>query len=311
MRGPSPKSGPTISQPSVGARVELDRALAETPSQFLSVLMTPITFCPPAAARGSESDHQFVGHEKHTVNTHFEAEGAAVSDTGIGWDDFEHMQTSTHRTHMHHRTGIPEWTRSTALTRAVLVRFFEERAFSRKQLASLSGTEAERLTRACEKLRANASWKLASMDRLCNELVTLKQSGGDREREKVLVCQISGIDTQVRMAQQNWPAVILGIIYQSYNVGLDSVGVAAMFGVKPPGVRQTLWRLNQTWKMMNDPRSTRSDGSCTSCGGTRPNERWKQCEKCRVSKRKKSAANAARAVTHVVGSQAQAQQAAA
>lgn len=211
--------------------------------------MTPITHCPPAAAHSVLApDHQFAGrHQHYPVSAEVDGEGEMVSRTGLSFDDYARMQTTTRRTNIHWRTGVPEWTRNHSTVRAVLVRFFEERAFPKTQRAVLTGTEAERLARACEKLRADTPRKLAVMDRLCNEYILL---ASDPARQRKLKIQIEGIDTQIRMAQKNWPAVVLGILYQAYNVGQDSVGVGAALGLKPPCVRQTLSRLNQTWRNM-------------------------------------------------------------
>ncbi len=210
--------------------------------------MTHIQICPPAAAHFVLApDYQFSGREQYAVSAEADGEGGMVSRTGLSFDDFSRMQMSTRRGRRG-TFGVPLWTRNQSTVRAVLVRFFEARAFGRKRLASLTGTEAERLARACEKLRADAPRKLAVMDKLCEEYIL---SGGDPARQRTLKIQIAGIDTQIRMAQENWPAVTLGVLYQSYRVGLDSVGVGALFGLKPPCVRQTLFRLNQTWKRMN------------------------------------------------------------
>jgi len=89
------------------------------------------------------------------------------------------------------------------------------------------------------------------MDGLCNELVALKAAGGDPARQRVLEVQIEALDTQVRMAQENWPAVTLAIVYRSYNLHENSCEVAQALSVKPPHVRQVLARLNQAWKRMN------------------------------------------------------------
>ena len=43
---------------------------------------------------------------------------------------------------------------------------------------------------------------------------------------------------------------IVSIVYLYYRVGMDSVGVAAELGLKPPHVRMVLWRLHDTWEKM-------------------------------------------------------------
>jgi len=137
------------------------------------------------------------------------------------------------------------------MVRAVLVAFFEHRAFGPvERRRSQNGTEAERLKRAVERLRERAPRTLAAMDGLIAERMALKRAGVDPVRQRMLAQQIAGLDTSLRLAQENAPAVILGILYQAYNVGADSVGVGAMFGYRPPHIRQLLYRLSQTYKRM-------------------------------------------------------------
>ncbi|MGH9635620.1 MAG: hypothetical protein ACRD72_12380, partial [Candidatus Angelobacter sp.] len=49
-------------------------------------------------------------------------------------------------------------------------------------------------------------------------------------------------------------ALVCGVIYRYYRVGLDSVGVAKDLGVKPPQVRQIIWRLGKTWEHLHGRR---------------------------------------------------------
>lgn len=213
-----------------------------------------VTICAPHAAHFlAEPEVAFADRHKHTVNAEMNGDGEMVSTSHISFDDYTRMQTSTSRRGFaNRRAGVPLWTRNQSTVRAVLVRYFEGRAkFGSRERASLSNaTEAERLKRACEKLRADVPRAMAVMDKLCAEYVALRQTGFWPDREPKLAQEIAGLDTSLRLAQENAPAVILGILYQSYNVGMDSVGVGAMFGYKPPHVRQILRRLNQTYRKM-------------------------------------------------------------
>jgi hypothetical protein len=214
--------------------------------------MTPIQYCPPAAAAGSEEAHQFFGRNRHPVSTHAEADGEVVSN-GIAFDDYQKMQTTT-KARVYRRGGIPEWARSTALTRAVLIQYLEDRAFSKMQRRALPHvTDSTRLARAMDRIRNHWVPKMtATLDRLCSLYVVEKQCGGDPARLRLLECEIEGCDTALRMASENLPAIILSVIYHAYNLGETSVEIGEALHIKPPHARQVLKRLNDTWKRMGE-----------------------------------------------------------
>jgi len=207
-----------------------------------------LTYCPPRPAHFIvEPQIAFADRRQHPVHVDFDADGA-VSKSGIDFDSFSRMQTTKRK---FGRDNVPLWTRNQVTVRAVLVAYFEQRAFGPvERRRSQNGTEAARLRRACERLRARVPQMLDVMDGLIAEYMLLYRSGVDPNRQRKLKVEIESLDTQIRMAQENAPAVILGILYQAYNVGQDSVGVGAMFGYKPPHIRMLLARLNKTWKQM-------------------------------------------------------------
>jgi len=247
-----------------------------------------VTICPPHAAHFiAEPEIAFGDRHKHAINAEMDGDGEMVSTSRISFDDYTRMQTVT-KAGVHRRAGVPLWTRNQATVRAVLVAYFEGRAFGPRERAFLpTAPEAERLRRACERLRANVPRAMAVMDKLCNEYVALKQTGFWPERAKKLGQEIASLDTSLRLAQENAPAVILGILYQSYNVGMDSVGVGAMFGYKPPHVRQILRRLNLAYyQMTGEPMPVRPLSQTSSA-------KWARAHKAEIKARRATAALAA------------------
>lgn len=123
-----------------------------------------------------------------------------------------------------------------------------------------------------------------TMDRLCREYVEIKRKGltvnmtddewnrsrlqpfmavddpaservfepnarleAEEVRKRILETEIEGIDTYLRITKTGGADVIAAIVYLYYRTELDSVGVGVELGLKPPHVRQTLWRLHETW----------------------------------------------------------------
>jgi hypothetical protein len=91
------------------------------------------------------------------------------------------------------------------------------------------------------------------MDRLCAEYVECKVRG-DRDRMRVLQSEIRGLDTFARVMAGNPAATVLGVIYRSYRLGENSCAVADALGLEATLVRQTLSRLNSTFRAMTGQR---------------------------------------------------------
>lgn len=138
---------------------------------------------------------------------------------------------------------------------------------------------AARLDRAKSIIMGRRSGMIAVMDKLCAEYVEIKQKGlnpdiTDKEwnesrpqpfmsfaegearyqdeslRLRQLEIEIEGIDTYLRITENGGADVICAVVYLYYRVGLDSVGVGIELGLKPPHVRQTLWKLHRTYDRM-------------------------------------------------------------
>jgi hypothetical protein len=64
---------------------------------------------------------------------------------------------------------------------------------------------------------------------------------------KSLAIEIEGLDTYLRITKTGGADFIAAVVYLYYRTGMDSVGVGAELGLKPPHVLQTLWKLHETW----------------------------------------------------------------
>lgn len=182
------------------------------------------------------------------------------------------MSTQQHKPSGERRLPTPQWAVNDKMLRELLVVFMEERAGYRKRQR---GELVPRLEKAKAAIIAQRPRMIATLKKLCDEYVYLKRIGSapelddealnlslaqplvfeewarpfiDLTRRRELEIEIEGIDTYLRMHATGGADVVAAIVYLYYRAGLDSVGVGAELGLKPPHVRQTLWRLHDTWK---------------------------------------------------------------
>jgi hypothetical protein len=228
--------------------------------------------------------HAFAGRRQHPVNARKTAEGWISS--GIAFEDYTRFNTQTHKQSAERRLPTPDWAVNDSKLRKLLVTFMEERAGMRR---AGSGTQQERLAHATELILGKRPRMVEVLKKLCNEYVTLKQLGlkpestdaewnaarqqpyiplfegearhvAEQKRRRELEIEIEGLDTYLRYTVNGGADVIAAIVYLYYRAGLDSVGVGSELGLKPPHVRQTLWRLHDTWnhKFAGGPKHSKS-----------------------------------------------------
>jgi hypothetical protein len=208
-----------------------------------------ITFCPPATSKVLSDEPNFYDRRRHAaVSAHIEAGGEVVS-TGIAFSDYQNMSTKS-RAATYRQKSTPEYAVDNNKMRALLVRFVESRAFSKKRIAAVfSGSDAHRLRRAHQAVLADVPRLEALATRLCVQYVEAKTGGRPKSFLKSAAIEIEIIDSQIIMSRK-LPEIIVGVIYRSYCAGENSVEVAQALGLKPPAVRQLLHRLSKVWKKM-------------------------------------------------------------
>lgn len=190
--------------------------------------------------------------------------------TRISFGDYASMSTFQRKQSGERRLPTPYWALNDALFRELLVVFVE----TRLGLRATTGTLIERLDRA--RLVAlsqhprlnntldnlNAEYVHTQRTGVCTEEVVRRNTQpvvhemfeeerkilATAERLAELEVEIEGLDTYLRYTRNGGAGVLAQVVYLYYRVGLDSVGVAGETGLKPPHVRQLLYRLNELWK---------------------------------------------------------------
>src|SRR6266567_2676126 len=227
--------------------------------------------CSSAPSNIRFDEFQFAYRPNSPVHAEVGADGEWTSN-GIGFDDYTRMTTQTKRQSGCRRLDTPEWATDQTKLRAVITRYFELRAYGRAKKHSAImgvGTEQERLARAQAKMIADKPKKLAVLDGICTEYVMLKRDGGDPAQIRKLGQLIEGLDTVICLIDRG-PAVFVALVYYFYLLRMDSVGCGEALGIKPPAVRQTLFRMASEWKEMNGAAHHRAakraaSGSSTPC----------------------------------------------
>lgn len=207
-----------------------------------------ITYLPAAPPRRElfYDQHLHIGG-RYPVSARFGA-GGEVYSPGISFSDYGGMHTENHKLGTFRKLERPKWAVDDALLQKLLVCYIEERA-----MVASTGTPVERLAKAQKVITAKQRAKIGVLDRLCKEYVALKQQatlcGEEAKRLTFLSAQIETYDTCLRI-DVNVAPTILGCVYHYYRCGLSSVATATALGIKPPHVRQILWKLSRTWERM-------------------------------------------------------------
>jgi hypothetical protein len=190
---------------------------------------------------------------KQPVQVEYGADGQWQS-TGIDYADYARMSVHQHKLAPSRRLETPSWAVNDSQLRELLVAFMEERAFYRAGVRD--GTLAERLANAQKKIIADCAELTKTIDRLCARFVELKRTvpftPEIAKQATRLSRQIETLDTRLRFeSKDGGVAMICGVIYKYYRLGMDSVGVGKELFIKPPHCRQILWRLSKTWERLH------------------------------------------------------------
>jgi len=217
--------------------------------------------------------------------------------TGLDFSDFVRCSTGRRTLAPSRRLDTPDWALRPEKLRALIARFMELRAGI---LQPRGGTPSDRLAFAQERIAEKLPAKKAVLTRLCLEFVALKKNpNATREKLDRLSQKIEGADSELCTLQKSdrGAAQIVAMVHFYYLVGMDSVGVATQLGIKPPVVRQTLWKLQRAWLMLEKgvelpPRRKprikskpslppRVGFFCQRCGDVLPYHGKKLCAACR------------------------------
>lgn len=227
-------------------------SLAATHAAVAGIRKQPkITICPPGPHRPEleTKQHIFKG-SRQPISTTFLADGETES-TGIDFSDYGRMSVMLQKLDKQRRRERPEWSVNDVQLSKVLAQYMESRAsMVGKFRRSRVGTVAQRIKRAQVLIKSQLPGKIEILDGLCKEYVELKNSPAatyDRLRELELLME--GLDTYIRTSQKDGGLLLaVGCVQTYWKEGLDSVACAERLHIKPPHVRQVIWRLDRAWK---------------------------------------------------------------
>jgi hypothetical protein len=210
-----------------------------------------ITFCPPGPHRPELETKQHVQKFHFPVSAEVQAGGEWESSC-LDFGDYGRMSTMLQKLEKGRRNERPDWAVNNVQLSKVIATYLENRAAldrSRRQ----PGTLAERIKRAQVAIKSQLPNKIEILDGLSKEYVELKRSPAatcDRLRE--LEIQIEGLDTFIRTSQEDGGLLlVVGVVQTYWKEGLNSVECAERLRIKPPHVRQIVWRLDKAWKKVS------------------------------------------------------------
>lgn len=160
-----------------------------------------------------------------------------VESRGLDWADFDNTSFHQRKLFANRLKPTPEWALNDSTLRAVITAAMEIRA----HLPRGAGLAA-----AQEEIERQRPEQIAIFWTLNKRYVRLKNRRWpvSRKRLKRLAREIESVDTFLRTTQHDGGAAILAAtVYLYYRLGFDSVEVARELGLKPPHVRQILYRL--------------------------------------------------------------------
>lgn len=176
--------------------------------------------------------------EHFPVHSEYRPDG--WESTGIDYSDYARMSKLEHKLGGWRRKATPTWAINDGQLREVITRFLEGSA----QVAKVDDTQQARMERA-EKLLVDEKPHLVGLlDSLCKEYVEAKRSSAPAQRLRELEIQIEGLDTRICLIGL-MPAKLAGVVHFYYRMGMNSVEVGRELDLKPPHVRQLLYRLNK------------------------------------------------------------------
>jgi hypothetical protein len=180
------------------------------------------------------------------VHVDYTASGGFRSN-GLSYEDYGGMHMTGSEPAPQRRLETPDWALNDSRMRDVLVRYTELRAQFRKPQ---TGTPEYRLQCAIKRRLEYKPDLTETLTHLAKRYVAVKKAGKDPALLKKLSIEIEGLDTQIRFLGKDH-TLALGVIYHYYRCGSDSVETAVALEIKPPHVRQILWRLHKAARMVS------------------------------------------------------------
>lgn len=251
---------------------------------------------------------QFSDKGTHPVEAHYMGAEAGWVSNGVAFEDYARMNVRMRRSSNERRLPTPVWAVNDKMLRELLVVFMEERAgIKSKWPKCKTKPELKRRLSEAQNVITLKLWpdKSRVLTKLCREYVAVNAAGATggmtdtevltvatqvfghtplfvdhptygakqmltRKRRHDLEMQIENIDTYLRIHRGGGTDVVAAVVYLYYRAGMDSVGVGAELGLKPPHVRTTLFRLHETWDAWHPQQAGDTVGVTNKDGETNP-----------------------------------------
>ena len=172
----------------------------------------------------------------------------------VGFEESLRMGVRGEKLFCQRRRPVPEFVNNTEQFREVLCRMMEQRAFrERAGTIDRSLPREERLRLCVAKIRAQRPSQIEELRRLCVQFQRMRVRDlkspryGRGKKLRILRLEIEGRDTYLRTIQRGdgGAGTMAAVLYLYYRTGWNSPAIAKELGIKPPHVRQIIWRANQ------------------------------------------------------------------
>jgi DNA-binding CsgD family transcriptional regulator len=169
----------------------------------------------------------------------------ALAKNHIAWTDLNaSMSIYHHKEVQERRLPTPIWALNDEFLRHLLVVFLE----TRLHIYNPTGTLVERREAARAMAIADRTRQAATLDGLNLRYVEESKAGAAPERLAALQLQIENLDTIIRTSENGGMDLAAAVVYLYHRCKYNSVQVGEECKIKPPHVRQILFRLAHLWE---------------------------------------------------------------
>ena len=212
-----------------------------------------VTICPP-----SEQLHNGPAFDRHQ----FENRRARFNpEVGVDFSSLQHMHTRrVADLRKGRRLAVPAWANSEQGLRDTVLAYLE----ARFHIADKSGAAKTRLQRCREVAQRSAAAKKERLERWVTNFRAVANKNYHEADERIyarlfftslrgespaklltqIEKQVTSLDGDTWMLEKA-PEITLGVLYGYYRLNLDSPSIAESLRIRPPAVRQILYRASQ------------------------------------------------------------------
>lgn len=163
---------------------------------------------------------------------------AVSAETNISFSDYERMHLLRRVRTQSRRIETPSWVFNDSELRRVILAYCERRFSIRRKPGA---SDLQRLAAIRKRAGDEAKTLASRMERFLHEYRETRKRG-DARRLEILQVEIQNLDSSI-MVLRRLPEVATGVIHFYYRLGYDSVLTGEELHMRPPAVRQMLWKI--------------------------------------------------------------------